>query len=185
MRLVSTAVDGAFVVELEPNDDDRGWFGRTWDAGLATEAGLLPLGVQTNTSHNVRAGTLRGMHLRVAPSTEAKLVTCTHGAIVDVAVDLRPGSPTYLRHVQVELSRANRRALYIPPQCAHGFLTLVDDCDVTYSMGETYDAGRHLDRGLRYDDPALGLTWPAPVAVISAKDLSWPPLGAGGALDGG
>ena len=175
MRLVPTEVPGPVVVVLEEHRDERGFFARTFDSEEFAAAGLEPVVLQTNFSHNGRAGTLRGMHLQVAPAPESKLVRCVRGAVLDVVVDLRPGSSTRLQHVAVELSAANRLALYVPPLFAHGFLTLADDTDVTYQVSARHTPA--AERGLRYDDPALGIDWGAhPVRVISAKDSSWPLL---------
>lgn len=132
--------------------------------------------VQCNLSFNHRAGTLRGMHYQAPPATETKLVRCVRGAIFDVIVDLRPNSPTFLQHVGVELTAENRRALYVPELFAHGYQTLTDDTEVLYMVGEFYTPG--AERGLRYDDPALGIAWPLPVSAISEKDLAWPPRSA-------
>ena len=137
-------------------------------------AGLGTAVEQSNLSFNHRAGTVRGMHYQVAPHPEAKLVRCIAGAVVDIIVDMRPGSATRLQHVKVELSAANRRALYVPPYFAHGYQTLVDGTEVTYQVGGAY--APVAERGLRWDDPALGLDWPLPVSAISAKDATWPLL---------
>ena len=168
----ATRLDGAYVLMLQEQADERGSFARAYCQRAFAEHGLESVMVQANVSLNHRAGTLRGMHYQVAPSEEAKLVRCTRGSIVDVIVDLRPGSPTYLEHLAVELSAANRHALYVPPMCAHGFLTLEDDTEVSYLVSAFYDPDS--ERGVRYDDEAFGIPWPRPVAVISPKDASWP-----------
>lgn len=175
MIFTPTALAGATIVDVERREDARGFFARTFDRTEFADAGLEPMVEQANTSYNYRAGTLRGMHFQLAPATEAKLVRCTAGAIVDVVVDVREDSPTYLQHVAVELTAANRRALYVPPMFAHGYMTLVDDTEVAYQVSEAYTPG--VERGLRHDDPALGISWPLPVQVISDKDASWPLLG--------
>jgi dTDP-4-dehydrorhamnose 3,5-epimerase len=180
MRFTTTPIDGVAILDLEERGDDRGFFARSFCRDEFVANGLLPDVVQCNLSYNRRAGTLRGMHFQLDPATEAKLVRCIAGAIVDIIVDLRPGSPTYRQHVAVELSAANRRSFYVPPMFAHGFQTLVDDTEVLYQVSERYTPGR--ERGLRYDDPALGLTWPLPVAAISEKDAAWPLLESVGAL---
>jgi dTDP-4-dehydrorhamnose 3,5-epimerase len=162
------------VIELERKQDDRGFFARTFDRTAFAEAGLEPLVEQCNLSFNHRAGTLRGMHFQVAPHPETKLVRCIAGAIVDIIVDMRPGSPTRLQHVSVELSAENRRALYVPPFFAHGYQALTDGAEVLYQVSGAY--APEAERGLRWDDPDLGLEWPLPVSVISAKDGSWPLL---------
>ena len=174
MILTPTAIPGVVVVDLERREDDRGFFARSFDRAAFEEAGLVPLVEQANVSYNRRAGTLRGMHMQVAPALESKLVRCTRGAIVDVIVDMRDGSPTKHAHVAVELTADNRRALYVPPLFAHGFQTLVDDTEVTYMVGGPYTPG--AERGFRHDDPAFGISWPLPVEVISDKDASWPLL---------
>lgn len=174
MILTPTEIPGVVVVDLERREDERGFFARTFDRATFEEAGLVAVVEQANLSHNTRAGTLRGMHMQVAPAEESKLVRCTRGAILDVVVDMREGSPTRLRHVAVELTAENRRALYVPPLFAHGYQTLTDDTEVVYQVGAAYTPG--TERGFRHDDPAFGITWPLPVAVISDKDRSWPLL---------
>lgn len=174
MKFTSTAIDGVAIIDLEPHSDDRGFFARSFCQDEFTANGLLPMVAQCNISYNHVAGTLRGMHYQLAPATEAKLVRCIAGAIVDQIVDLRPQSPTYLQHVSVELSATNRRSLYVPPMFGHGYQTLVDDAEVLYQVSERYTPGQ--ERGLRYNDPALGLEWPLEVTRISDKDNSWPLL---------
>jgi dTDP-4-dehydrorhamnose 3,5-epimerase len=169
-----TGLAGCVTVDLERREDDRGFFARTFCKDEFAAAGLEPLVEQCNLSWNHRAGTLRGMHFQVAPATEAKLVRCTSGAIVDQVVDVRPDSPTYLQSFAVELTARNRTALYVPPLFAHGYQALTDGAEVVYQVSQTYTPG--LEQGLRYDDPALGLSWPVPVTVISDKDASWPLL---------
>ena len=176
MIFTETPLAGAFVVDLEPLRDDRGFFARTYCRREFEARGLLATVAQCNVSVSRARGTLRGMHYQVAPAVEAKLVRCTRGRIHDVIVDMRPDSPTYLRHFGVELGAESRRALYVPGLFAHGFLTLTDDAEVTYQVSEFYTP--KAERGLRYDDPALAIDWPVPVAVLSDKDLAWPPLGA-------
>jgi dTDP-4-dehydrorhamnose 3,5-epimerase len=174
MRFTPTAVPGPVVVDLEERTDDRGFFARTFCRDEFEAAGLDPVVEQCNVSFNHRAGTLRGMHWQAEPAPEAKLVRCVRGAVLDVVVDVRPGSPTYLQHVAVELTADNRRALYVPPLFAHGYLTLTDATEVTYQVSMGYTPG--VERGLRYDDPVLGIHWPVEVTVISDKDASWPLL---------
>lgn len=151
--------------------DERGSFARAYCAREFAEHGLEPVGVQANLSSNTARGTVRGMHLLLPPASEAKLVRCVRGAVHDVIVDLRPSSPTYLRHVALELSADNRVAIYIPRSFAHGFQTLTDGTDVFYQMSDCYQPGAEF--GLRYDDPALDIHWPLPVSAISARDLAW------------
>ncbi|RZS87409.1 dTDP-4-dehydrorhamnose 3,5-epimerase [Motilibacter rhizosphaerae] len=174
MIFTQTALAGATIIDLERREDERGFFARTFCRKEFADAGLDPMVEQCNLSYNYKAGTLRGMHYQVAPAEEAKLVRCTSGAILDVIVDMRPDSPTHLQHIAVELTQQNRRALLVPPMFAHGYLTLTDDAEVVYQVSETYTPG--TERGLRYDDPALGIDWPVEVAVISAKDAAWPLL---------
>ena len=174
MRLVPTALAGVVVVEVEPHLDERGGFARTYDGDLFEAAGLGRLDAQANASWNTRAGTVRGLHWSDRP--EAKLVRCVRGAVLDVAVDVRPGSPTFGRHVAVTLTAADRRALLVPAGCAHGFQTLVDDTEVDYRMSVAYEQG--ADRGVRFDDPDLAIGWPLAVTVLSARDADLPPLAA-------
>lgn len=174
MRFEPTAIDGPCVVHLEPHADDRGSFARVFCAREFAAHGLIGQVAQTNLSHNHAAGTLRGLHWQRPPAGEAKLLRCVKGAIFDVAVDVRDSSPTFLRHVGVELTAENRLALYVPPGFAHGFQTLEDDVDVLYQVSEFYTPG--AEAGLRHDDPALGISWPLPVTAISDKDATWPLL---------
>lgn len=174
MLFTPTDIAPATIIEPDPKEDARGFFTRTFDRVQFEARGLDPAVEQCNLSFNHKAGTLRGMHLQIAPAYEAKLVRCTRGAIVDIIVDYRPDSPTYLQHVAVELTAENRRALYVPPMFAHGYQTLVDGTETLYQVSGAYSP-QH-ERGLRYDDPALNLPWPLPVSVISDKDSSWPLL---------
>jgi dTDP-4-dehydrorhamnose 3,5-epimerase len=161
-------------VELVPREDDRGLFARTFDRAEAAEHGIDPHVEQCNLSWNARAGTLRGLHYQDDRAPEGKLVRCVRGAVVDIVVDARPGSPTHLQHVRVELSADNRLALWVPPLFAHGYLTLVDDTEVLYQVSQAYTPG--AERGLRWDDPRLGLDWGSEVVELSDKDRSWPLL---------
>jgi dTDP-4-dehydrorhamnose 3,5-epimerase len=179
MIFIETPLQGAFVIEPERREDERGFFARTFCAREFGEHGLQPVVAQSNLSFNHAKGTLRGLHYQLAPAEEAKLVRCTAGAIYDVIVDLRTDSPTYLSHFGVELSAANRKALYVPELFGHGYQTLADDTEVTYQVSEFYAPGH--ESGLLYDDPAIGIEWPLPVSVISDKDRSWPLLKAGSA----
>lgn len=167
-----TTVTGVFLVGFQTMPDQRGFFARSWCQQEWDRAGLNPRLAQCNVSFNLRRGTLRGMHYQAAPHAEAKLVRCTRGAIYDVAVDLRPDSPTFLRWAAAELTADNRRALYIPEGCAHGFLTLEDNTEVFYQMSEFYHP--EAARGVRWNDPAFGIEWPAEVKVISERDRSYP-----------
>jgi dTDP-4-dehydrorhamnose 3,5-epimerase len=171
MHFTATNLDGAFIVEPKLHEDTRGLFARTYCAREFREQGLVDLFVQCNTSWNARKGTIRGLHYQLSPSSEVKLVRCTAGALWDVIVDLRPDSSTYLEHVAVELTAKNRLALYIPAMFAHGFQALEDATEVFYQMSEFY--APTLSRGVRYDDPKLGIKWPLPLTSISDQDLSW------------
>ena len=174
MIFTTTPIDGVMIIDLEPRSDDRGFFARSFCTDEFSEHGLLPMVEQCNISYNYKAGTLRGMHYQLPPATEAKLVRCIAGAIVDKIVDLRPDSPTYLQHVAVELTADNRNALYLPPHLAHAYQTLTDDAEVLYMVSVPYAAGAEM--GFRYDDPAFGVSWPLPVSTISDKDASWSPF---------
>ncbi len=167
-----TKLAGAYVVDLEPRLDDRGFFARSWCQREFAQHGLNPVLVQCNVSYNKLAGTLRGMHFQVAPHAEVKLVRCTRGAIYDVMLDLRPGSPTFKQHVGFELTADNRRALYVPEGFGHGYLTLTNDTDVFYQVTAFYapDAAS----GVRWNDPAFGIVWPADVRLISERDAQYP-----------
>lgn len=172
MKFIPTELPGAYLIELEKQVDNRGFFARTWCTREFGDHGLNPDLVQTNLSYNQSKGTLRGMHYQAAPHGEAKVVRVTRGAIYDVIVDLRPGSLTYARWLGVELRADNYLSLYIPEGFAHGFLTLEDHTEIAYLMTEFFVPSAM--RGLRWDDPALGIVWPAAVAVIAKKDQSWP-----------
>jgi dTDP-4-dehydrorhamnose 3,5-epimerase len=171
MRFTPTKLPGAYIIEPQPHADSRGLFARTFCANEFRAQGLVDVFVQCNTSWNVSKGTLRGLHFQLSPSSEVKLVRCTAGALWDVIVDLRPQSATYLQYVAVELTASNRSALYIPEMFAHGFQTLEEGTEVFYQMSQFY--APKLARGIRYDDPKIGITWPLPVTSISDLDLSW------------
>ena len=167
-----TKLKGAFVIEIERFEDKRGFFARAWCQSEAEANGLISRVVQTNISFNTKRGTLRGMHYQVAPYEQAKLVRCTRGALYDVMIDLRPDSPTYRTWAGVQLTAENYTMLYVPEQFAHGFQTLEDHTEITYQVSQFYSP--ESERGIRYDDPALGIGWPLQVEVISDKDLRWP-----------
>jgi dTDP-4-dehydrorhamnose 3,5-epimerase len=166
-------LDGAYIVDLELREDERGFFARTWCGDEFEAHGLNAAVVQCNLSFNHRRGTLRGMHFQRPPHGEAKLIRCTRGAIFDVIVDLRAHSGTYARWLGVELSADNRRALYVPEGFAHGYQTLVDDTETLYQVSEAYTPA--AEGGVRWDDPAFRIEWP-PVErlTISEKDRTWP-----------
>ena len=172
MDFTETQIRGAVVLDLTALSDERGFFARSWCQREFEAHGLNPRLVQCSLSFNRCKGTLRGLHFQALPSEEAKLVRCTRGAIYDVVLDLRLASPTFLQHFELILSAENRRGLYVPEGCAHGFQTLLDDTEVFYQMSEFYDPA--AARGVRWDDPAFGIRWPHPVAVISERDRTYP-----------
>lgn len=172
MIFKETRLKGAFSISLQKIEDDRGFFARTWCHDEFTSNGLNARLVQSNVSFNKLKGTLRGMHYQLPPHAETKLVRCTRGAIYDVIVDLRDDSATYLEWLGFELTADNRDMLYVPEGFAHGFQTLEDGAEVTYHVTEFYKPG--AERGLRYDDPAIGIVWPLAVDVVSPKDAGWP-----------
>lgn len=172
MIFSETALTGAWVVEPERLEDERGFFARSWCEREFGQRGLATRLVQCNVSFNKRRGTLRGMHYQAAPHQEAKLIRCTRGAIHDVIIDLRSDSPTFRRHVAVVLDADSRHMLYVPEGMAHGFQTLEDDTEVFYQMSEFY-APDHA-RGVRWDDRAFGIRWPEAERTISARDRSYP-----------
>ena len=171
MLFRETKLPGAFVIELQKHEDERGFFARSWCQKEFEAHGLNPRMVQCNVSFNRVKGTLRGMHYQVAPCAEAKLVRCTRGAIYDVIIDLRRESATYKQHVSEVLSSNNYKALFIPEGFAHGFQTLEDNSEVFYQMSSFYSFEHQ--RGLRYNDPAFGINWPAVATVISDRDTSY------------
>lgn len=177
MLFEATELPGAFVVDLEPIEDERGFFARSWCASEFAQNGLDAVFVQENVGFSSRRGTLRGLHFQHAPHAEAKLVRCTRGAVWDVALDLRPESSATGRWVGVELSADNRRMLYAPAGCAHGYVTLTDQTEVRYLASRPF-APEAAD-GVRYDDPAFEIAWPVEVVVVSERDRSWPLRSAG------
>jgi dTDP-4-dehydrorhamnose 3,5-epimerase len=175
VRFVELKLPGAFRIEPERRADERGFFARTWCRREFAARGIDCDWVQCNVSWNRRRGTLRGLHYQADPWGEAKLVRCTAGAVYDVVADLRPGSPTYGRWEAVELTAANGWQLFVPEGFAHGFQTLADDTELFYQMGREYHS--EAARGLRWDDPALAISWPdCPRRIISAADLALPGL---------
>ena len=171
MRFTATPIAGVCVVDLDPREDERGFFARTWCAEEFRAQGLDARLAQCSVSSNRAKGTLRGMHFQKAPHEEAKLVRCTRGKIYDVAVDLRPDSSTYCQWVGAELSAGEGNALFIPEGFAHGFLTLEAESEVFYHMGAFYHG--ELASGVRWDDPAFGIKWPGEPKVIGEKDRGW------------
>lgn len=172
MRFRETRLPGVFEIYIEPHQDERGFFARSWCQKEFETNGLNPRLTQCNICCNTRKGTLRGMHYQMPPFAEAKLVRCTRGAIYDVALDLRPESPTYKDWIGLILSGTNRQMLYIPEGCGHGFLTLEDDTEVFYQMSEFYNPGSA--RGVRWNDRAFGIIWPEKIEVISERDNAYP-----------
>lgn len=172
MTFHETKIPGVFEIHLERKSDERGFFARTWCQEEFKAHGLNPRLVQCSVSFNRRKGTLRGMHYQVAPYAESKLVRCTRGAIHDVVLDLRSDSPTFKGWVAVVLTSETRNMVYVPEGCAHGFLTLEDEAEVSYQMSEFYNA--ESARGVRWDDPAFRIAWPGSVEVISERDRTYP-----------
>jgi dTDP-4-dehydrorhamnose 3,5-epimerase len=172
MIFTNGPVHGSYLIDLEPHGDERGFFARTYCEKEFAQHDLATRMVQTNMSYSAEKGTLRGIHYQKAPHEEAKLMRCTSGAIYDVMIDLRPDSPTYMEWMGVELTSEDRRMVYIPEGCAHGFLTLADHTEVSYQVSSFYTPG--VERGIRFDDPAFDIDWPIDVRVVSEKDRSWP-----------
>jgi dTDP-4-dehydrorhamnose 3,5-epimerase len=171
MIFTETELAGAFIVDLARHEDNRGFFARVFCQQEFEAHGMKPLVAQANIGSSRYRGTVRGMHFQYPPAAETKYVRCVRGAVLDIIVDLRPESPTYLRHTTVELSAGNQRGIYVPERFAHGYQTLEDDTDTIYMVGEFYTPG--VEGGLRHDDPALGLSWPLPVETMSEKDRAW------------
>ncbi len=171
MKFTNTKIPGVVLIELERQDDDRGFFARTFDTEEFKKNGLFAHIVQCSTSFNAKKGTLRGMHYQISPHEEGKLVRCTRGALYDVALDVRPDSATYKQWIGYELSAENGRMLYIPEGCAHGFQTLEDETEVFYMMDAPYEPS--AASGVRFDDPAFGIKWPMGARNVSDKDRSY------------
>lgn len=181
MIFTRTILKDAMLVDLEKHEDERGFFARTWCRREFEAQGLNPRLAQCNISFNPHQGTLRGMHFQIKPHEEAKLVRCARGSLFDAIIDLRPDSPTYKRHFGVALTADNRRMLYVPEGFAHGFLTLEDATEVFYQISVCY--APESQRGVRWNDPAFGIDWPAEPKLISGRDRSYPdfdPRGEGG-----
>lgn len=172
MKFTETKLKDAYTLELEPKEDKRGFFARTYCRKEFEEIGIDFTPVQANISYNRSKHTLRGMHYQVSPFEEAKLVFCVKGAIFDVIIDIRQGSPTVLEWIGVELNHDNKKMIFVPEGFAHGFLTLDDETEVFYLMSEFYSPGS--GRGIRWNDPAFNIHWPEEIAVISEKDKNWP-----------
>jgi dTDP-4-dehydrorhamnose 3,5-epimerase len=184
MKFTPLALQGAYVVEIDRHEDERGFFARTWDRDEFAALGLPGEVVQCSVSRNTLAGTLRGLHFQAAPHAETKLVRCTRGTIYDVIVDLRVDSPTHTHWVAVELDAGRANALFVPRGFAHGFQTLRDDSEVFYMMSTPYVA--EASTGVRWDDPAFGIDWPPAVSrVMSPRDAAWPDYDPGNRLTRG
>ena len=168
MIFTETKLKGAYIIDLERREDSREFFARAFCQKEFEAHGLKPVIAQANLAYNLKKGTLRGMHFQYPPAAETKLVRCTRGAILDIIVDLRPESPTYLQHITVELNEENHRGLYVPERFAHGYQALRDHTETSYQVGEFYTPA--AEGGLLCQDPRLGLKWPLPVTVISDKD---------------
>jgi dTDP-4-dehydrorhamnose 3,5-epimerase len=174
MQFSESPIAGAWVVEPTPHNDDRGRFMRAWCADEFAAHGIEFRPVQSNMGFSHRAGTTRGLHYQVAPNLEAKLVRCTRGSVFDVLVDLRPNSATFGDWFGTELSAENGRMLYVPPMCAHGVQTLEDASEIYYMASSAFAPASV--RGIRFDDPALGIRWPLAPVAISDQDSRWPYL---------
>ncbi len=174
MKFIETDIPGCTIVEIDPHEDERGFFARTWCRQEFGEAGLPSRNVQCSISRNRGRGTMRGLHFQLPPSGEGKLVRCTRGALFDVIVDIRSTSPRFLEHLSVELTADNCRAIYIPPGCAHGFQTLEGDTDVFYQMTDVF--APDLGAGLRWDDPELAIDWPIGKPIMNERDRTYPDL---------
>ena len=172
MKFTQSPLQNAWILEIEPRGDERGYFARTFCRKELEAHGLDATIVQSNSSYSRDAGTLRGMHYQKAPAEETKLIRCLRGSIFDVIIDLRPDSSTYLQSYGIELTADNLRMLYIPKGFAHGFMTLQDHTEVLYMVGEYYTP--NCEDGLRYNDPKFNIEWPVEPSVVSEKDQNWP-----------
>jgi len=172
MIFCETKLPGVFEIKVEPNCDDRGFFARTWCRREFEQQKLDSSVVQCSLSFNEKSGTLRGIHFQAEPHAETKLVRCTQGAVFDVVVDLRPNSPTFTQWIGINLSAGARNALYVPKGCGHGFMTLEDRTEVIYQMSEFFHS--ELSMGVRWNDPAFGIVWPALPSIMSERDRTYP-----------
>ncbi len=172
MKFTQTKLLGAYIIDLEKREDNRGFFARTFCAKEMADHDLEAKVVQTNMSRTIKKGTIRGMHFQKYPHQETKLVRCTRGSIYDVIIDIRPDSPTYKQWFGVELSADNHTMLFVPRDFAHGFITLEDDCEVVYEVSEFYNPGS--EGGIRYNDHSINIEWPIPVTDVSDKDAKLP-----------
>jgi dTDP-4-dehydrorhamnose 3,5-epimerase len=174
MIFSETRLAGAYTVDIDRREDKRGHFARVFCGEEFSAHGLKFMVAQASISFNAKRGTLRGLHFQYPPAAETKYVRCTKGAVLDVIIDLRPESPTYLEHLAFDLSAENGRGVYVPKRFAHGFLTLDDETELAYLIGASHTP--NAEGGLRYDDPMLGLNWPLPISVISERDTAWKPI---------
>jgi dTDP-4-dehydrorhamnose 3,5-epimerase len=175
VKFIPTKIPDAYVMETERRSDERGYFGRAWCERELADRGLSSRIAQINTTFSVKAGTIRGMHYQLAPYAEVKIIRCHRGAAYDVIVDLRPDSATHLQWVGVELTAEGGAMLYAPEGCAHGYLALRDDTEVSYTTSQFY--APDVARGVRYNDPLIDIRWPVEVQIVSAQDGSWPDYG--------
>lgn len=174
MEKIETELEGVYIVEPKVFGDNRGWFYESYSQRALAKIGIDTVFVQDNRSYSATKGTLRGLHCQKNPTSQAKLVSCTRGKIIDVAVDIRQGSPSFMKHIAVELSADNKRMLYIPKGCLHGFVTLTDDVELLYKADDFYCAGD--DRSIRFDDPEIGVEWGITDPILSEKDKNAPLL---------
>lgn len=172
MNLTETGINGVYLIEPAVFGDNRGWFYESYSALKFAQLGIDTVFVQDNRSFSEKKGTVRGLHCQKAPAAQAKLVSCTRGSIIDVAVDIRKDSPTYLKHVAVELSGENKKMLYIPKGCLHGFVTLTDNVELSYKVDDYYSPEN--DRSIRFDDPIFGIDWGTDNPILSEKDRNAP-----------
>lgn len=176
MIFIETKLKGAYIVELEKREDNRGFFARGWDGNLLQQQGLIGRVVQQNIAFSKTKGTIRGLHYQKVPYQETKFVRCTRGSVFDVIVDLRPDSPTFKQWLGVKLAMDNYRVLYVPKDFAQGFQSLEDNSEIMYLVSEVYTPA--AEAGVRYNDPSIGIKWPLPVSMISEKDTNWPDYSA-------
>ncbi len=174
MKKIETGLDGAVIIEPDIFGDARGWFYESYSKTKLEQLGIYADFVQDNRSYSAQKGTLRGLHCQTEPKAQSKLLTCLRGAILDVAVDIRKGSPTYMKWTAVELSGENKRMFFIPKGCLHGFVTLTPDVEVSYKVDEYYSPEN--DRSIRFDDPSIGVDWGVENPILSAKDENAPLL---------
>lgn len=171
MKFISTKLKGAFIIELDKFQDNRGFFANAWDKKKFEEEGLSTELTECNIAFNKKKGTVRGFHYQAEPFEGTKLIRCTKGKVLDITLDLRPNSNTYKEWISIELTNDNYKLNYVPKGCAHGYQTLEDNSEVLYLMSQEYMP--KYERGVRYSDPAFKISWPLDVSVISEKDLSW------------